>query len=68
MNNKKNMKQMVGAVERGEGEEKKSFWTRIGTAFENSDGSWNIKLDYMPTSFGTTLQMRDIDPRESRER
>ena len=27
--NGKNMKQLVAAVERGEGEEKKSYWTRI---------------------------------------
>ena len=33
----KNMKQIVAVVERGEGEDKKSFWTRIGVAFENRD-------------------------------
>jgi hypothetical protein len=59
----KNMKQIVGAVKR----DGRTFWNRIGTAFENRDGSWNIKLDYMPTSFETTLQMRDIDPREDRD-
>jgi hypothetical protein len=59
----KNVKQIVGAVKR----DGRTFWNRIGTAFENRDGSWNIKLDYMPTSFETTLQMRDIDPRVDRE-
>ncbi len=67
MNPKKNMKQIVGVVERGEGAEKRSFWTRIGVSFENHDGSWNFKIDYFPTDPATTLQMRDIDPRENRE-
>ena len=31
--------QLVAVVERGEGEDKKSFWTRIGVAFENKDGT-----------------------------
>ena len=33
----KKMKQIVAAVERGEGESKKSYWNRIGVAFENRD-------------------------------
>lgn len=28
----------------------KKYWNRIGAAFENSDGSWNIKLDAFPVS------------------
>jgi hypothetical protein len=36
-NEKKKMKQLVAAIERGEGDEKKSYWTRIGVAFENRD-------------------------------
>jgi len=56
----KNMKQIVGAVKRNG----RTYWNRIGTAFQNSDESWNIKLDYFPTDPTTTLQMRDIDPRE----
>lgn len=68
MNTKKNMKQIVAAVERGEGEDKRSFWTKVGVAFENEDGSWNLKLNFYPTNPATTLQLRDIEPRESRER
>jgi len=67
MTTKKNMKQIVAAVERGKGTEKQSFWTRVGTAFENGDGSWNLLLDYYPTNSSTTLQLRDIEPRENRE-
>jgi hypothetical protein len=62
---KKGMKQLVAAVERGEGDEKKSFWTRIGTAFENKDGSWNLLFDFIPTNTGrTTIQLRDIEPKQ----
>ncbi len=35
--------EILGVVTRGEG--KKSYWTRIGTAFRNRDGSLNLKLD-----------------------
>jgi len=63
--NGKNMKQIVAAIERGEGEEKRSYWTRIGVAFENRDGSWNLRFDYLPARAGdTTVQLRDFDAKE----
>ena len=34
----------------------KSFWTRIGVAFRNRDGSWSIELQAIPVS--GRLQMR----------
>ena len=43
-----------------------NYWTRIGTAFQNRDGSWNVLLDYVPTKTGTTIQLRE--PRERPER
>ena len=43
-----------------------NFWTRIGAAFQNRDGSWNLRLDYLPTSTETTVQIRE--PREREER
>jgi hypothetical protein len=62
MNDKK-MMQIVGAVQRTVGDEKKNFWTRIGTAFQNKDGSWNLRFDYLPARLPeTTIQLRDIDP------
>lgn len=65
---KKNMKQIVAAVEYGEGETKRSYWTKIGVAFQNDDGSWNQLLDFVPTNLRpTTIQMRDIEPRENRD-
>lgn len=60
----KQMKQIVAAVTRGEGEERQTYWTRIGTAFENRDGSWNQLYDFFPTDPRTTIQLRDIEPRE----
>ncbi len=50
-------RELFGAIRR-EGSEK-NFWTRIGTAFENKDGSWNLLFDYIPTSSDTTIQMRE---------
>lgn len=44
----------------------KSFWVRIGTAFLNRDGSWNLKLDALPMN--GSLQMRDpFPPRDERD-
>lgn len=65
-NTRTNMKQIVAVVERGEGQDAKSFWTRVGVAFENRDGSWNLRFDYFPTNPATTVQLRDIDDREDR--
>jgi hypothetical protein len=28
----------------------KSFWLRVGSAFLNRDGSWNLKLDALPVN------------------
>ena len=33
------MMQILAVIERGEGENKKGFWTRIGVAFQNVDAS-----------------------------
>jgi hypothetical protein len=44
---------------------KKGIWARIGSAFQNKDGSWNLKFDLLPAQPGTTIQMRE--PREQDE-
>lgn len=63
----KKMMQLVAVVERGEGEDKKGYWTRIGAAFENRDGSWNLRFDYLPARMAeTTIQMRPANEREER--
>ena len=53
-------KEIFGVVDRGE----QSFWTRIGVAFENSDGSLNLLLNFVPTDPETTIQIREPRPRE----
>ncbi len=55
----KNMKFVYTVVRRSNG---KSYWVRIGVAFENRDGSWNVKLDATPTN--GELQIRDRDQRD----
>ncbi len=53
-----NTQAIFGVVQR-EGMEK-GFWTRIGTAFQNHDGSWNLRFDYLPTDRTATVQMRPV--------
>lgn len=43
-------------TEKGE----KSFWTRIGVAFPNRDGSLTVRLDAVPVN--GMLQIRDEEP------
>jgi len=65
MNDKK-MMQIVGAVQRTVGDDKKTWWTKIGVAFQNKDGSWNLRFDYLPARLSdTTVQLRDIDPKDT---
>lgn len=37
----------------------KNRWTRVGTAFENRDGSWNLKIELTPTDPKARLQLRE---------
>jgi hypothetical protein len=37
----------------------KDFWMRIGTAFENSDGSWNIDFAALPKDGRCQVRNRD---------
>jgi|GEM_PF-3156634 len=34
---------------KGEGQDRKTYFNRAGVAFENRDGSINVKLDMFPT-------------------
>jgi len=53
-----NRKDVFTIIDRGEG--KKSYWLKIGAAFENKDGSYTVKLDALPLN--GQLQIRE--PRE----
>jgi hypothetical protein len=66
-----NMMQLVGAVERptpGGEKPTKTWWTRIGVAFQNRDESWTLRFDYLPTRLHeTTIQMRPISPKDAKD-
>lgn len=47
----------------GKGERK--FWTKVGVAFVNKDGSLNCKLDSLPVD--GELHIRDYTPRDRTE-
>jgi len=57
------MMQLVAVIDKQVGETKKGYWTRIGVAFEKTDGSWNLRFDYLPTRADTTIQMRPFQPK-----
>lgn len=57
-----NRKEVWTVCPRGEG--KKDYWLRVGTAFENRDGSWSIVLDALPTN--NKLIVREERSREER--
>ena len=40
----------------------KDVWLRVGSAFENRDGSTSVLLDAVP--IGGKLQIRDYQPRD----
>jgi hypothetical protein len=58
----KNMKVVYTVTER----EGRSFWTRLGVAFTNRDGSITMKLDAVPLQ--GTIQLRDWEPRDDQPR
>jgi len=41
---------------RDRGENKKAFWVRIGSAWTNRDGSFNLVLDAMPIDGKITVR------------
>lgn len=52
------MKVAYVITERGD----KSYWSRIGVAFTNRDGSLSVRLDALPTS--GQLHIRDYEGRD----
>ena len=66
MNETKKLMQLVAAVERTVGEKKKTWWSKIGIAFQNKDGSWNLRFDYLPARMSdTTIQLREMDAKDT---
>jgi len=40
------------------GDNSRAFWREIGVAWENSDGSFNLRFEAVPTDWSNTLQLR----------
>jgi len=58
----KAIKQIRAVIQQGEGDNKKSYWNRIGTAFHNErSDTWTLVFDYFPANpANTTLQLAEI--------
>jgi hypothetical protein len=52
---------MVEDTHLSDGSPGKSYWTKVGVAFPNRDGSWSLELSAVPVN--GRLQMRDPQPR-----
>jgi len=61
------MMQIVFAVPRIGTTEKKTWCLKAGVAFQNSDGSWNLRFDVLPARSDITIQLREMYAREARE-
>jgi len=46
---------------KGKDRQEKSYWTRQGVAFENADGSLNMKLDLFPSLTFNIRQPKETD-------
>ncbi len=57
---------IVGVVNFEHEGEARSRWTTIGTAFQNKDGSFNLRFEYMPVT-GATVQIRPFRQRDISE-
>ncbi len=57
-----NRKEVWTVCPRGEG--KKDFWLRVGTAFENRDGSWSLMLDALPVNGKLIMREPREEPRD----
>jgi hypothetical protein len=57
---------MVEDVPANATREAKSWWTKIGVAFENKDGSYSLELSAIPVN--GRLQMREPAPRDREDK
>ena len=54
-------KEVFGIEER----DGRSYWTRIGVAFPNRDGSLTLDFQFLPTDPNVRVHVRDPRPKES---
>lgn len=43
------------------GDNNRAYWREIGLAWPNSDGSYNLRLEAVPTDWSQTLQLRPYE-------
>ena len=46
---------------RTRGEDRKPYWTAIGSAWTNKDGSFNVRLDALPIDGEIVIRLRKDD-------
>jgi hypothetical protein len=61
----KRMKVVWMVEDRERDGEKVAYWTRMGAAFENRDGSWSLELSAIPVT--GRLQLRDPAPPKDKD-
>lgn len=50
------------------GDASRAYWREIGVVWANSDGSFNLKLEAVPTDWTHTVQLRPFDEANTGER
>ena len=52
---------------RERGQDRKAFWARIGSAWVNKDGSFNLQLDALPIDGKIVLRLRKANENDGTE-
>jgi len=55
---------IIYLIKENANDKKKSYWNRVGVAWENSDGSLNLEIDFLP---GVKMNVRDPKPRDDED-
>jgi len=50
------------------GDNSRAYWREIGVAWENSDGSFNLRFEAVPTDWTNTLQLRAYEEAANSDR
>lgn len=59
---------MVEDVPASANREARSYWTRVGAAFENRDGSFSIELAALPLTGRLQLREPSVGPKDGERR
>lgn len=50
------------------GDNSRAYWREIGVAWPNSDGSFNLRFEAVPTDWSNTLQLRTYEEAANSDR